>query len=146
MKRRGLLTTAFAALASGACTSTQGSGYGVTTSSAGQSDGDYSRYYALMRPGQLFIGDTIAFDLNLVVVPNSTQLVPILAGKKDWSDEADPIYDNLKAGKIPAFKGQTSATFYLNLVGSHLPQRLFYLNAMRCMGMVDVQRSSLAGY
>jgi hypothetical protein len=131
MKRRTLLGAALSACVPGV---------------ARASEGDYRQYYSLMRPGQIFRGDTIAFDLNLVVVPNSTQLLQVLGDKRDWSKEANPIFQALKAGKIPAFRGQTTATYYLNLIPEHLPRRLFYLNAMRCQGMVEVQRSGIAGY
>lgn len=131
MKRRTLLGGAMSACVPGI---------------AQANESDYRQYYALTRPGRKFNGDTLTFDLNLVVVPNSTQLLQVLGDKRDWSQEANPIFQALKAGRIPAFRGQTTATYYLNLIPEHLPRRLFYLNAMWCQGMVDVQRSSIPGY
>lgn len=146
MKRRTLLSAGLCAFAPGIAHAYE----------------DYRQYYALTKPGHYFRGDSSTFDLNVIVVPNSPQAVEVLRKngvpsvdgvyRGEWADNAVPLYNAVRDGVVPAFRGQTTATFHLNLVGNHLPQRLFYCKAvlgqryMQVLGMAEVFPSSVPGH
>ena len=167
MKRRTLLGGSLAALLPGACAKSQSlsSQYDYTpfeASPSSSNDGQYRQYYSLTKPGNYFRGDTSTFDLNVIVVPNSTQAMEVLRKsgvpsvdgvyRGDWSENAVPLYNSVRDGVVPAFRGQTTATFHLNLVAEHLPRQMFYCKAvlgkryMQVLGMAEVRPSSVPGH
>jgi hypothetical protein len=79
------------------------------------------------------------FDLDALVVPTSEALKRIIGGKPDWAQTALPAFRAVKEGKVKAFRGRTSLTFYLNVRPERLPPALPYLHAMRCAGMAPVE-------
>lgn len=132
-------------------------------------DAEYSEYFSLIHDGRWFRGDTSTFDLDIAVVPQSTQLVEVLARAKgmrssmdtvyrdavyrgDWSENALPIVQAIKAGAVPVFQGGGIASYYINLRPEHLPSKLFCMEYhppsgyMWPLGMAAVQTAEVPGH